>query len=80
MCQHATSRRCWSADPNMDDTHASACNQPTMLERNQHATRDAIRLACSRKFASHGVDATVESKRGILSRVACKQGLDEASC
>ena len=26
MCQHATSRRCWSADPNMDDTHASACN------------------------------------------------------
>jgi len=59
-----------------------------MLERNQHAMRDAIRLAmrdairlaCSRKFASHGVDATVESKRGIMSRVACKQGLDEASC
>jgi hypothetical protein len=51
-----------------------------MLERNQHAMRDAIRLAmrdairlaCSRKFASHGVDATVESKRGIMSRVACK--------
>ena len=49
------------------------CNQLTMLERNQHATRDAIRLACSRKFASHGVDETVESKRGILSRVACQK-------
>ena len=33
----------------------------------------AIGLACSRKFASHGVDETVDSKRGILSRVACQK-------